>query len=115
MRSRCQVHPHYAGRGIQVCAEWDNYPAFRAWALAHAYEVGLSIDRIDPAGHYEPGNCRWIPFAENARLARLANPHQNKGFVHLDGSRASLKEIAHFLAVKQGTLRYWFAEAGLYA
>lgn len=27
---------------------------------------GMSIDRIDPMGHYEPGNVRWATVAEQA-------------------------------------------------
>ena len=28
---------------------------------------GMSVDRIDPTGHYEPGNVRWATAAEQAR------------------------------------------------
>lgn len=50
----------YGGRGIRVCDEWRrNYPAFREWALAHGFRKGLTLDRIDGTGNYEPSNCRW--------------------------------------------------------
>lgn len=62
MRRRCRPgsgYEDYEGRGIVVCQEWDRYEVFREWALANGYEPGLSIDRRDNSGNYEPGNCRW--------------------------------------------------------
>lgn len=48
----------YGGRGITVCRRWQNdFANF----LADMGEppVGLTLDRKDVNGHYEPGNCRW--------------------------------------------------------
>lgn len=73
MKARCQYpsmngYHRYGGRGIKVCREWQNsYTAFRDWALAHGYQDGLTIDRIDNNGDYEPGNCQWITLSENVR------------------------------------------------
>lgn len=73
MRVRCR-HPtkknqYWAGKGIKVCEEWSNYPAFRTWALSAGYQDGLSIDRINQDGDYEPGNCRWVTLAQNTIYA----------------------------------------------
>lgn len=61
-RCNCKTDSHYAdygGRGISICSDWDDYNEFRSWALSNGYVDGLSIDRINTNGNYEPSNCRW--------------------------------------------------------
>lgn len=75
MRERCsnphrKEWPNYGGRGIRVCAEWDDYAVFRDWALANGYEEGLDIDRQDNDSNYEPGNCHFITRSQNLRNKR---------------------------------------------
>lgn len=55
----------YGGRGIRVCEAWGRYRAFLA-DLGYC-PPGYELDRVDPDGHYEPGNCRWIPRWTGAR------------------------------------------------
>jgi hypothetical protein len=62
--------PNYGGRGIKVCADWLNASAFVAWAMAAGYEPGLTIERNDVNGHYEPANCCWIRSELQARNTR---------------------------------------------
>lgn len=51
----------YGGRGITICDEWKyDFQSFYDWSIDHGYEEGLSIDRINNDGNYEPNNCRWI-------------------------------------------------------
>ena len=75
MNGRCRDKGHskygsYGGKGIRVCQEWvASFDAFRSWALANSFYVSLSLDRINPNGNYEPGNCQWIPIEENRAKA----------------------------------------------
>lgn len=80
MRSRCNnpALPNYAGyggRGITICAEWDDFSIFRDWALANGYADNLSIDRKENDLGYEPNNCRWATAevqSQNRRFVKRA-------------------------------------------
>lgn len=105
MRNRCnnvrdKSYHRYGGRGISVCAEWDNIDAFHAWAMQHGFEPGLSIDRINNDGNYEPSNCRFVNHAENNRN----RPHTRltKDIVREIRSRAANGERDYILAKDYG-------------
>lgn len=91
----------YGGRGIKVCEEWfHSYEAFKQWAIRNGYQEGLTIDRIDVNGNYEPTNCRWVSNIEQARNKR------NTIFLEYNGERKSISEWAEFLGKTHNTL-YW--------
>jgi len=67
MKKRClnpnsPDYPLYGGRGVSVHPPWLDFRNF----LADMGECppGLTLDRIDPYGNYEPGNCRWATYQE---------------------------------------------------
>ncbi len=66
-------YKYYGAIGIKRCSEWDAFASFREWAVSHGYAEGLSIDRIDPYGNYEPSNCRWVTRSENSKGPRRAS------------------------------------------
>ena len=57
-------YANYGARGIKVCDKWKNFKFFQEWANLNGYVKGLTIDRIDNDGNYEPSNCRWVTMKE---------------------------------------------------
>lgn len=84
MKGRCfnknnPEYKNYGLRGITVCQEWEtNAGAFLFWAEQNGYKDGLTLDRIDVNGNYEPTNCRWTNMhVQNAN--KRANPRNKSG------------------------------------
>ena len=51
---------NYGARGILVCAEWRDFDTFFSWAIKD-FSLGLTLERVNVNGNYEPTNCAWIP------------------------------------------------------
>lgn len=67
----CKAYHNYGGRGISICDVWKNdFLSFKAWSLSNGFRIGLTIDRINCDGNYEPSNCRFISLIENCRNKR---------------------------------------------
>ncbi|PFU42228.1 hypothetical protein COK86_13705 [Bacillus cereus] len=82
-----QNYHHYGGRGITICEEWKNsIDSFVEWSLENGYKEGLSLDRINPNGNYEPSNCRWANAKQQVRNLRdtYRIEFKNKAYACLD-------------------------------
>ena len=68
MKYRCKTNrvagECWHGRGIVICAEWQKFIPFYTWAINNGYQKGLTIDRINNDGNYEPLNCRFATYSE---------------------------------------------------
>ena len=104
MKYRCedpktQRYKSYGGRGISVCKEWDeSFEPFRDWALENGYHVGLTIDRIDVNGNYEPSNCRWATKDEQGRNK------QNTHWVTAFGETKTIREWSEKFGIGRTTI-----------
>lgn len=62
-------YKHYGGRGIRVCDRWGN--SFENFYADMGPSNGLTLDRRNNDGHYEPGNCRWVDWTTQRHNQRM--------------------------------------------
>lgn len=77
MKQRCYCstagsYKRYGALGITVCERWRN--SFENF-LADMGErpEGMTLDRVDGKGNYEPGNCRWATLSQQAKNRKPRN------------------------------------------
>jgi len=101
---------YYSDRGIKVCERWLLFANFLADMGIRP--PGLTLDRINNDGDYEPGNCHWADHKQQTRNRRMARILTVAG---ITGSLAFLCE--HFKAdykmVHQRLTYGWPDEAAL--
>lgn len=85
---------NYGGRGIGVFDEWrQSSKAFMEWALSAGWGPGLTIERKDNDGNYEPDNCRFVD-----------RKTQNRNSRHNKLNPQKVLEIRHRLKCRETTL-----------
>ena len=93
MKGRCYCetdnkYKNYGKRGITICKEWlEDYTNFLKWSIENGYKEGLSIERIDVNGNYEPNNCKFISVSEQTRNKTTSHYYKYNNKVY------SLKEL----------------------
>jgi hypothetical protein len=81
MKRRCQTpsngsYDKYGARGVTVCDRWQKFENFLA-DMGEAPD-GLTLDRIDNERGYEPDNCRWATWHQQALNRRPAGTFSTK-------------------------------------
>jgi hypothetical protein len=93
------AYKNYGARGIFVCQEWHDIAEF---VIGVFNEIGRprpgeSIDRIDNARGYEPGNIRWS--------SHVGQNRNRRNVVVLDGG-LTIPEIAEKLNCTSAAVAY---------
>jgi len=75
MKQRCSnpnsdQYQYYGARGIKICDRWA--ASFQSF-LSDVGERpdGHTLDRVDTNGGYEPSNCRWATYQQQAFNRRI--------------------------------------------
>lgn len=107
MLNRCGYDSHpdwkrYGGRGITVCDKWRS--SFESFYRDMGFPPdGMSIDRINNDGNYEPGNCKWSTVLEQAANRRRPVFSHGKR-VSYDGKSYTIEQLAIHLGTTYSTI-----------
>ena len=102
MRSRAlnpknDSYEHYGMRGITICSQWaDDYDQF--FADMGECPEGLTLERIDVNGNYEPTNCCWATVKD-----QLNNQRRNRR-ITFEGVTKNLSQWAEDRGLGADTL-----------
>mgnify|MGYP003408147037 FL=1 len=97
MMGRCynlknKHYQSYGGRGISVCTDWQELANFVSWAES-TYIGGMTMDRINNDGNYEPTNIRWAD-KTTQQLNQRIQKNNTSGFVGINWYKITNKWVA---------------------
>ena len=122
MKKRCynknvDRYDSYGGRGISVCSEWKNsFKSYYDWCILNGWSKGLSVDRVNVDGNYEPENCRLVKQVEQGWNKR------NTIYLIIEGEKYSMPRLFNLLNLslnqyklawhhlKKGKTHQWIVE-----
>ena len=97
MLTRVKSRQEYIQRNTKVCDKWLKFENF--YADMGDAPIGMSLDRIDNNGNYEPSNCRWATHTEQM------NNRSNNVVIEWNGKRQTRSQWEKELNMKPTTLR----------
>ena len=107
MMERCynlknKNYKDYGGRGISVCTDWQDLANFVSWAES-TYIEGMTMDRINNDGNYEPNNCRWADASTQVLNQRMRRTNTS-GYVGITWVESKLKWVSRITTEKKRIL-----------
>ncbi len=101
-KSRCfrkkdAMFKNYGARGITMCGQWKK--SFESFLkdMGNCPD-GMTLDRINNDGNYEPGNCRWATRTEQN------NNKRNNHRISFGGKAMTISEWATNIGINQKTI-----------
>lgn len=91
----------YGGRGIIVCESWKS-PANFLNDMGPGYRKGLSLERKDNNGSYNPDNCIWV-----SRVVQANNTRRNV-FIQTPSGKMTMAQAARRFNIGYRMLRARF-------
>lgn len=93
-KNRCtnpnnERYKDYGGRGIKMCDRWSGVDGYKNFLEDMGERPqGMTLDRKDNEGNYEPDNCRWTTYQEQSlnKRAYKSNRSGVKGVYRSKGS-----------------------------
>lgn len=98
MKMRCNlISQNYSCRGITYCDRWESFENF--YLDMGEVPEGMSLDRIDVNGNYEPSNCRW------ATQEQQSNNKRSSVFIEWNGKKQTITQWAKEFGMNPDKLR----------
>lgn len=109
MRRRCLdeksgSYSRYGGRGIRVCDRWQVFEDFLE-DMGEAPTDQHTVDRENPDGNYEPGNCKWATTQEQLETRRRGLKADDVRFIR-SHPEILLRELAEQFGVTETAISF---------
>lgn len=99
------AYKHYGAKGISMLDDWITDPAAFVAHVGQPPTNNHSLDRIDNAKGYFPGNLRWA-----TPLEQGSNKTNNR-IVHYQGGSYTISQLARKIALECGITQKQFLRA----
>jgi hypothetical protein len=96
----CRTYKYYGGKGVTICERWYGKGGGANFVqdMGPTYKPGLTLERIDVNGNYEPSNCTW------ATMTEQANNRTNNRVLSFNGQSMTVAQWAREIGIKHKTL-----------